>query len=85
MTVIDPKERSALPTEFAAVAPNNDTDLPSAARGFMVSVAGNVSVLGLFGDTPVTLTGLQPGVQYWGLIRRIRVTGTTATGIVGMY
>lgn len=76
------------PVGAYAITPNNDADLPVPIRGFMVTVAGNVNVqfwdgAGRTGDTAV-LPACQPGVQYAGLIKKVFVTNTTATGIVGL-
>ena len=71
------------PSRGLAVTPSNGNDLAFPIRGLMVTAAGDVSVVTTGGDT-ITLPGLQPGVQYAVLARRIRATGTTATGIVGL-
>ena len=52
-------------------------------RGFMVTVAGNVGIEFQDGSIGV-MPSCQPGVQYGGAILRLRATGTTATGIVGL-
>lgn len=71
------------PSRGLAVTPNNGADLAFPIRGLMVASAGDVSVVTLRGDT-VTLPALQPGMQYAILATRVRATGTTATGIVGL-
>ncbi|MEO1656124.1 MAG: hypothetical protein AAFR65_00255 [Pseudomonadota bacterium] len=71
------------PARGMSVTPNDGSDLAFPVRGLMVAGAGNVSVVTTKGDT-VTLPALQPGVQYAILATRVRATGTTATGIVGL-
>lgn len=66
-----------------AITPDDDLDLAEIIRGLMVGGAGDVAVTMLDGSTG-TLPGLQPGVQYTGLFRRILATGTDATGIIGL-
>jgi hypothetical protein len=69
---------------FAAVTPNDSTDLPSVSEAIMVGAAGNVVVNDAQGNT-TTLTGLQPGVVYPFRVTRIKATLTTATGIVQLF
>ena len=70
---------------LADVTPNDGADLPVVpTRGIRVSVAGNVSVVTEQGDT-VTILNMQPGQWEPITVRRIRATGTTATGIVAGY
>lgn len=67
-------------TKPFAITPDNNTDLPTGTRVIYVGVAGDVSFVLLDGTT-VTLT-LAAG---WHPIapKRVRSTGTTATGIIG--
>lgn len=70
----------------AAVTPDDDADLPRApTRGLMVTVAGNVSVLFPGTEGAVTLPALAVGIVHPFEVRRVRSTGTTATGIVALY
>ena len=71
------------PSRGLSVTPDNSNDLAFPIRGLMVAGAGDVSVVTLGGDT-VTLPALQPGMQYAILATRVRATGTTATGILGL-
>lgn len=67
-----------------AVTPADDSDLVALTRAIMVATAGNVSIMTASGTT-LTLPGLQPGMIYPIRASRIRATGTTATGIVGLW
>lgn len=71
------------PARAFAITPDDNTDLPVATRGLMVTSAGAVSVLTVAGDT-ATLPGLEPGVQYAIRAQRVLATGTTAAGLVGL-
>lgn len=66
------------------ITPDNGNDLSIVTRAIMVTAAGDVAVV--FRDgTSITLPALQPGVQYAVRLSRVLVTGTTATGIKGLY
>ncbi len=71
------------PSRALTITPDDNADAPLTLRGLMVAAAGHVAVTTLEGDE-VVLPALQPGVQYAILASRIRATGTTATGIVGL-
>ncbi|MEM9839328.1 MAG: hypothetical protein AAF830_09255 [Pseudomonadota bacterium] len=71
------------PSRGTSVTPSDSADLPYTLKAFMVSVAGDVSVLTTGGDV-LTLPACQPGLQYAVLATRLRATGTTASGIVGL-
>ena len=63
---------------------SDTTLLDPPIRGFMVTGAGNVSVLMVDGTSGV-LPSCQPGIQYGGCISRVNSSLTVATGIVGLY
>ena len=66
-----------------AITPSDSTDLATPARSLYVGTAGNLSVI-LVGDTAaVTFTNVQAGYHPIR-VKRIRATGTTATGIIGL-
>ena len=67
-----------------AITPDDATDLSFATRGIIVAVSGNVSVIMQNDTDPVTVY-LAAGVQHALNVKRVRSTGTTATGIVGLY
>ena len=66
-----------------AITPNDGADLPVATRSLYVGTGGSL-VVTLVGDTAaVTFTGLQAG--YHPLrVKKVAVTGSTATGLVGL-
>lgn len=67
----------------AAITPNDTTDTRT-TRGIYVAVTGDVKVDMSDGAT-VTFTGLSSGAVHPIAARRVYATGTTATGIVGLY
>jgi hypothetical protein len=72
-----------VPRGAVAITPSDGADLAKPIRGLIVATAGNVSVIMDDGSSAV-LPGLKPGVEYMGVINRIKATGTTATGIIGL-
>lgn len=66
------------------VTTSDATELPRVTRAIMVTTRGNVRVQFLDG-TILTLTELEPSIQYPARLKRIYATGTTATGIKGLY
>ena len=74
---------------FVAITPSDTVDLNVKCQAIMVGVTGNVSVISQTPTetgalaTPATLV-LTAGVIYEILPKRIRATGTTATGIVAL-
>ena len=72
-----------------AVTPADGTDLlvggvAKACRAFMVGLSGTVTIDTANGST-VTFTAVQAGILHYIVCKRIRLTGTTATGIVACY
>ena len=66
------------------ITPDDSTDLAEVTRGLRVNVSGNVKLMPAAQDTPVTVYMLA-GVDYPYMVNRVYSTGTTATGIVGLY
>lgn len=80
----DPSASRAL-----AVTPSDSLDLiaPVGVNGtkyLYLGVTGDVSAITSGGDT-VTFIGLAGGVFHPISVRRVRATGTTATGILAVY
>ena len=71
-----------VPQGIISVTPSNTVDLAKPIRAFMVTAAGDVSVVMADGTTGI-YPACQPGAQYTGKITRINLTGTAATGIKG--
>jgi hypothetical protein len=69
---------------FAAVTPNDNTDLSPISEAIMVGATGDVVVNDAQGNT-ITLKALQVGVIYPFRVARIKATGTTATNIVQLF
>lgn len=64
-----------------AVTPSNSADLTSTIRAVTIATEGTISFIGISGAT--WTTGTLPAGTYALRARRIRATGTTATGITG--
>jgi hypothetical protein len=79
----EPANAEAPARKAAALTPNDAADLATETRALYVGTGGNLSVI-LSGDTAaVTFTNVAAG--YHPLrVKRLRATGTTATGIVGL-
>lgn len=68
-----------------AVTPNDGADLAEVTRAVYVGGAGDLRVM-LRGDTaPVTLVAVPAGTFCPLRVKRVHATGTTATGIVGLF
>jgi hypothetical protein len=73
------------PGQFRSVTPSDGSDLPERECGALTClVAGSASVIGAH-DTDAVTVALVPGGWLPGRFRRVRATGTTATGIVAAY
>jgi hypothetical protein len=70
------------PADEAFALTPHATDVMPSNRGFMVNVAGDVTIRTEKSSADVTLT-VAAGVIYPISIKYLRVTGTTATGITG--
>lgn len=74
VTALSGPARDAMP-----VAPNDTTDLSSVALGLYVETGGSLSIVTVSGETR-SLTVADFSILPVG-VRRVRATGTTATGI----
>ena len=73
------------PAVFAfPIEPSDNTDLPYVTRALYIGVAGNVAVVMSQGDIAVFL-GLTAGEVLPIRARKVFATGTTATGVLGLY
>jgi len=69
-----------------AITPHNDNDLPAVTRGIYIAPvdpATDLAVI-LVDGTTATFFGLAGGVIHPMQVKRVLVTGTTATGIIGL-
>jgi hypothetical protein len=66
------------------VSPNDSVDLTKVTRAIYVGVTGNMSVEMASGQV-VTFTAIQAGSILPIRVNKVRFTGTTAGGIVGIY
>ena len=66
------------------VTPDDAADLTIETRGVYIAASGDLHVL-MAGGGEITFTGLAAGVVHPLRVRRVYATGTTATGIVGVY
>jgi hypothetical protein len=70
---------------IAAVAPNDNTDLPNvAARGLWVGGAGNVEVIAENDTAPVTFLAVAAGTLLPVRAKRVLNASTTATNILAL-
>ena len=70
-------------TEAEAVTPSDSVDLPGAApRALYTGSGGDVAVIPWNGAASVVLVGLAAGAWHPLSVRRVLVTGTTATDIL---
>ncbi|MBB3300902.1 hypothetical protein FHT72_004556 [Rhizobium sp. BK077] len=77
------QKEAHVPQGIVSVTPSDTVKLAKPIRAFMVTVAGNVSVLMADGSSGI-YSGCMPGSQYTGKILQINLTGTSATGIKGL-
>lgn len=67
-----------------AITPHATNELTYVTRALYVGAAGDVAAV-MAGGEAVTFVGLAAGVAHPLRVKAVRVTGTTATGIVGVY
>jgi len=74
-----------LPGEWAtAVTPSDSADLPNVCRGLYVGSTGNITVDMPDGAT-ILFSNVVSGIIFPVRVKRVRSTGTTATGLVAIY
>jgi hypothetical protein len=72
------------PEHAAGIVPDDAADLPHVTRALYVGGAGDVALRLMSGDE-VVLRGLQAGCLIPIRVDRVRASGTTATGLVGLW
>lgn len=70
------------PSKFAAITPNDTTDLAFVTRCIHVGVGGDIAIIGAGDTASVVLKNLQSGQVVSGRFSRVLATGTTATNLV---
>lgn len=70
-------------TAGETIAPDDAADLSFVTRGLYVGSTGAVTAVLLSGDE-VVLNEAQAGVIYPLRVRRVKSTGTTAAGLIGL-
>ncbi len=74
---------SAPATGAFVITPSDSVNLTARARSLWVGGAGNLSLV--FNDgSSATITGVPVGTHLPFRVRRVNLTGTTATAIVGL-
>lgn len=66
------------------ITPDDDTPLSQVTRAIYVGGEGNLTLTMVRGQT-VTFRAVQPGMIYPLRCKHIHQTGTTASGIVGLF
>jgi len=69
------------PKEWASVTPSDGSDLANYAKCLYVGVTGDIAVVDLSGNS-ITFTAVAGGVVHPIACKRVKATGTTATGII---
>jgi hypothetical protein len=72
------------PENAGAIVPSDSEDLPQVTRALYVGGAGDVA-LRMAGGELVTLANLQAGSLVPLRVARVLATGTSATGLVGLW
>ena len=75
---------TAPPEEAVAIAPENSADLAFATRALYVGTGGDVR-LRMLGGAEITLANLASGSLIPIRATRVFATGTTATGLIGLW
>lgn len=66
------------------ITPNDSTDLDPFARALRIGGSGNVTIQNFRGES-VLFNNVQPGETLPCTVKRVMLTGTTATNIVAWY
>ena len=70
--------------QFVAITPSNSVDLTYLTRALYVGTGGDVAVVGM-NDAVVTFKNVPTGATLAVRAKRINVTNTTASNIVGLW
>lgn len=66
------------------VAPHNSQELEQVTKALYVGIGGDVTLRAASGQTDVTFANVPSGAILDVRVRAVRLTGTTAAGIVGL-
>jgi hypothetical protein len=72
-------------TRQFSITPDDDNDLAVVVRAIRVTGAGNVAFIAANDTAAVTWTGCIVGEIIPMYVKRVLSTGTTATGLIGLY
>jgi len=75
---------TAPPQNAVPIAPNDTGSLALITRALFVGSTGDVAVRMQGGQT-MTFSNMQGGTQYAMRVEQVLATGTTTTGIIGMW
>jgi hypothetical protein len=78
-----PRTLDAPASDGFAITPSDSADLVVAARSIYIGGDGDVSLI-TTGGTTLTFTGLLAGTILPVRAQRVRVTGTTASNLIGL-
>lgn len=68
---------------LVAITPNDDGDIDARIRGLNVAASGTVRVTAI--DGTIGTVYVIAGIVFPIRVRRVWATGTSATGIIGLY
>lgn len=69
---------------LVSITPHDSNKLTKPIRALYVGASGDVKIMDMVGAT-ITLVGLAAGIFHPVCAQQVYSTGTTATGIVGVY
>lgn len=73
------------PAEFCfAISPSDAADLPRATKAIYIGEGGDVTLVPVRGESPVTFRNLPAGAILDVRVRSIMASGTTARELVGL-
>jgi len=80
------RDRWTVYSNMVAVTPSDTADLPNLSYDLFATGAGNISVDVLGGPTALVLPVLANSrLAFPTIVKRVRATGTTATGIFNLF
>ncbi|MGT2429252.1 spike base protein, RCAP_Rcc01079 family [Cupriavidus basilensis] len=79
------KDASSPAVKAAAVTPNDSVVFDPPSKAIYVGGSGDLTVVLADDTNPVTFTSVQGGLPYPLMVKKVMLTGTTATGLVMLY